>query len=228
MRKYTLLNVLLVLVLLLAACGGGGAEPAPAPAAQEAAPAAQEAAPAAEAPAAPGQYSEAPMLAEMVAAGDLPNFRQLKLNMRIDDGFVAYLNGTKVTSLLEPANLAWDSNTMNGGTHAATLTSYEEFDITPHLGHLQAGPNVLALHGLNSTDGSSDLLVMPQLVASDVPPPPPTYNEGMLVQHDAYGVGKIMSVSGHGALKKVKIRFAKGGERTFIAEKAKLTIISKR
>jgi DNA helicase II / ATP-dependent DNA helicase PcrA len=58
--------------------------------------------------------------------------------------------------------------------------------------------------------------------------PPTTYNEGMLVQHDAYGVGKIMSVSGHGALKKVKIRFAKGGERTFIAEKAKLTIISKR
>jgi DNA helicase-2/ATP-dependent DNA helicase PcrA len=50
----------------------------------------------------------------------------------------------------------------------------------------------------------------------------------MLVQHDAYGVGKIMSVSGHGALKKVKIRFAKGGERTFIAEKAKLVIISKR
>jgi DNA helicase-2/ATP-dependent DNA helicase PcrA len=55
--------------------------------------------------------------------------------------------------------------------------------------------------------------------------PPPGFTEGMLVQHDVYGVGRITDVSGHGAMKKVKIRFNKGGERTFIAEKAKLAIV---
>lgn len=58
---------------LAAACSSGtpGA-PAEAPAAaEEAAPAAADAAPAA--PAAPGQYNEAPMLADLVASGDLPS-----------------------------------------------------------------------------------------------------------------------------------------------------------
>jgi peptide/nickel transport system substrate-binding protein len=72
MRRTTLLTIFMVVMLMLAACSGGGAAPAQeaAPAAQEAAPAAQEAAPAE--PATPSQYSEAPMLAELVAAGDLP------------------------------------------------------------------------------------------------------------------------------------------------------------
>jgi glucose/arabinose dehydrogenase len=108
-----------------------------------------------------------------VNGADLPNLRQLKLNMKVDDGFVAYINGTKVTSSLEPANLAWNSNTANMTNHGATLTTFEEFDITAHLGLLQAGSNVLAIHGLNADNGSSDLLMLPQLVASDVPPPPP-------------------------------------------------------
>lgn len=71
-RTLALIGVLtLVLALVLSACG---APAAPAPAAEEAAPAAEEAAPAAEeaAPAAEGKYKEAPMLAEMVAAGELP------------------------------------------------------------------------------------------------------------------------------------------------------------
>jgi DNA helicase-2/ATP-dependent DNA helicase PcrA len=57
--------------------------------------------------------------------------------------------------------------------------------------------------------------------------PPQNYVEGMLVQHDVYGVGKITAVSGHGAMSKVRIRFAKGGERTFFAAKAKLSVVEK-
>jgi DNA helicase-2/ATP-dependent DNA helicase PcrA len=53
------------------------------------------------------------------------------------------------------------------------------------------------------------------------------FEEGMMVHHDAYGVGKIMSISGNGALRKIKIRFAQGGERTFLADKAKLSIVKK-
>lgn len=51
------------------------------------------------------------------------------------------------------------------------------------------------------------------------------FAEGMMVHHDTYGVGKITSVLGAGALRKIKIRFATAGERTFLADKAKLTIV---
>jgi DNA helicase-2/ATP-dependent DNA helicase PcrA len=53
----------------------------------------------------------------------------------------------------------------------------------------------------------------------------PMYEEGMLVQHDRYGMGRIISVGGQGAMRKVKIRFQAGGERTFVAHMAKLEIV---
>src|SRR5262249_41671425 len=54
------------------------------------------------------------------------------------------------------------------------------------------------------------------------------YAEGMLVKHDKYGVGRITQVSGSGAACKVKIRFGASGERTFIADKARLQVVRKR
>ncbi|HJT79419.1 MAG TPA: UvrD-helicase domain-containing protein [Gemmataceae bacterium] len=51
------------------------------------------------------------------------------------------------------------------------------------------------------------------------------YAEGMLVRHETYGMGRITEVSGYGALRKLKIRFTTQGERTFIADKAKLEIV---
>jgi DNA helicase-2/ATP-dependent DNA helicase PcrA len=57
--------------------------------------------------------------------------------------------------------------------------------------------------------------------------PSGSFAEGVLVQHHVYGIGRITAVSGHGVMRKVKIRFAQGGERTFIAEKAKLTVVEK-
>ena len=51
------------------------------------------------------------------------------------------------------------------------------------------------------------------------------YVEGMLVRHDTYGSGRVTELSGYGALRKVKVRFSGAGERTFLVEKAKLTIV---
>jgi DNA helicase-2/ATP-dependent DNA helicase PcrA len=51
------------------------------------------------------------------------------------------------------------------------------------------------------------------------------YAEGMLVRHEMYGTGKIIYVGGHGAMRKIKIRFQAGGERTFVADKARLVIV---
>jgi DNA helicase-2/ATP-dependent DNA helicase PcrA len=55
----------------------------------------------------------------------------------------------------------------------------------------------------------------------------PTFAEGMLVQHEQYGHGRITEVSGYGAMRKLKIRFPAHGEKTFIADKAKLTVVRK-
>jgi DNA helicase-2/ATP-dependent DNA helicase PcrA len=56
--------------------------------------------------------------------------------------------------------------------------------------------------------------------------PTGNFSEGMLVRHDSYGTGKVTEVSGNGATRKIKVRFAKAGERTFLAEKARLAIVS--
>jgi DNA helicase-2/ATP-dependent DNA helicase PcrA len=53
----------------------------------------------------------------------------------------------------------------------------------------------------------------------------PDYAEGMVVKHETYGTGRVTEVSGRGPLRKVKVRFGAAGERTFLVEKAKLTIV---
>jgi DNA helicase-2/ATP-dependent DNA helicase PcrA len=54
-----------------------------------------------------------------------------------------------------------------------------------------------------------------------------TYAAGMLVRHANYGQGRVVEVSGHGAMRKVKIRFTTAGERSFIADKVKLEIVKR-
>ncbi|MBO0697907.1 MAG: UvrD-helicase domain-containing protein [Zavarzinella sp.] len=54
------------------------------------------------------------------------------------------------------------------------------------------------------------------------------YERGQIVQHDQYGIGTITDLSGYGALRKMRIRFAVGGERTFIADKVRLKVVTKK
>jgi DNA helicase-2/ATP-dependent DNA helicase PcrA len=54
------------------------------------------------------------------------------------------------------------------------------------------------------------------------------YAVGQVVQHDSYGIGQVTDVSGFGALRKIKIRFASHGEKTFIADKVKLKVVPKK
>lgn len=94
----------------------------------------------------------------------------LSLGMLYDDGFVAYLNGVKVADANAPANPAW--NSIAGGdpfrTDEVVLQDYVDFDISQHVGELQAGANVLAIQALNLT-GSSDMLMVPRLIAATRP-----------------------------------------------------------
>lgn len=54
------------------------------------------------------------------------------------------------------------------------------------------------------------------------------YIVGQIVQHDSYGVGQITDLAGFGSLRKVKIRFALHGEKTFVADKVKLKALPKK
>jgi DNA helicase II / ATP-dependent DNA helicase PcrA len=54
------------------------------------------------------------------------------------------------------------------------------------------------------------------------------YERGQLVQHEQYGIGTVSDVNGYGVLRKIKIRFAAFGEKTFIADKVKLKVVTKK
>ncbi len=98
-----------------------------------------------------------------VAPDTLPELGFLNLKMRYDDGFIAYLNGVEVARANAPNGAAWDT-LANGGQADGTALVFQDFDLTPFLDQLQAGNNVLAIHGLNIDLASSDFLISAELV----------------------------------------------------------------
>ena len=164
-----------------------------------------------------------------VNAADIPLFKGLALRMRYDDGFVAWINGTKVTSAADPAALAW--NSLATASRDANLTGWDEFDISQYLSLLHAGTNMLAIQGLNATTGSSDLLILPQVVATDIAPPrwpSPVFTavpgigartRPVAIRNAADGSGKLYIVEQRGV-----ISFLSGGVlTTFLDINARVT-----
>ena len=95
---------------------------------------------------------------------DPQQYQKLKLSMKHDDGFIAYLNGQRVAEKNAPVSPTWNSSaTTNSGE--ADVNEFEVFDISKHLNKLKEGANILAIHGLNGSTGSSDFLIMPELHA---------------------------------------------------------------
>lgn len=87
------------------------------------------------------------------------------LEMQNDDGFVAYLNGKKVATVRAPSLPNYQSHATAERNDSNTLAP-ELFNLTPFLGDLVAGTNVLSIHALNFSDSSPDLLSRPRLVAT--------------------------------------------------------------
>jgi hypothetical protein len=95
----------------------------------------------------------------------------LRLRMRYDDGFAAFLNGVRVASSWAADSLNYASAITgpgfgNGDTNAIV---FETFDISQFASSLRAGTNILAIHGLNLEPASSDMLIQPELVATILP-----------------------------------------------------------
>lgn len=91
----------------------------------------------------------------------------LKLRMRYDDAFVAYLNGTEVArSTNTPTGQpAWNAGATSGHSDSSAV-QWIDFDLTGHIGLLQHGENILAIHGLNYLTSSSDFLIDAELTGT--------------------------------------------------------------
>ncbi len=89
----------------------------------------------------------------------------LSLRMMYDDGFVAFVNGHRVTGANAPAIATWESAATAQHDDGAAVI-FETFNLADAAEHLRAGTNVLAIQGLNTNTSSSDLLILPELLAS--------------------------------------------------------------
>jgi hypothetical protein len=98
---------------------------------------------------------------------DPASLATLLLEMRYDDGFVAYLNGHRVASSNAPATLNYLSKATGEREDSASLEP-QGFNLTPYLSDLVAGENVLAIHALNFSASSPDLLSRPRLIATQL------------------------------------------------------------
>ena len=105
-----------------------------------------------------------------VDAPTLASTRGLFLDMKYDDGFIAYLNGVRVTAANAPAQPGPSSAASSNNSDSRAL-QFEQFDLSSFLPVLNPGANMLAIHGLNDGTGSSDFLIVPRLIASDATPP---------------------------------------------------------
>ncbi|KAA3612328.1 MAG: T9SS C-terminal target domain-containing protein [Calditrichaeota bacterium] len=94
---------------------------------------------------------------------ELDRIRFLLLEMRFDDGFVAWLNGTRVAEKNAPDSVLWNSRA------TADNEAGEEylFNISENIDVLVAGENLLAVQGLNWYSRSSDFLITAELNARE-------------------------------------------------------------
>lgn len=88
---------------------------------------------------------------------DPASLSSLLLRLRYDDGFEAYLNGTLVAS----ANVS-------APVQGVESAGFVDFDISSYLSSLRTGANVLAVKMVNAGAGSSDFLLVPELVATNL------------------------------------------------------------
>src|SRR3989442_388696 len=93
--------------------------------------------------------------------------KNLTLRMRFDDGFIAYINGREVawSNAPDPSVATWTNGApANRDDSIAVIPA--DFNISAFTGFLHVGTNLLAIQGLNNLKTSSDLLILPELIAT--------------------------------------------------------------
>lgn len=115
----------------------------------------------------------------------LTNIGSLRLRMKYDDGFAAYINGVPVAESNAPEGLQWNSSTGAARSDSLAIV-FEDFDASEAIPHLKLGENVLAIHALNQSSGS-DMLIVPELVAQPMSIIQPDMLGHFLVPTPGYG-----------------------------------------
>ena len=90
---------------------------------------------------------------------DPTSMDSLKLHVKYNDGFVAYLNGQEVARRNAPETLQWDS-AATAGRDAADSLAYETIDLSAWTSVLRTGANLLAVQGLNVGAADGDFLFL--------------------------------------------------------------------
>ena len=83
-------------------------------------------------------------------------FSSLRLTSRVNDGFVAYLNGTQIDALNAPGSPVYNSV----ATTTALATKAKITDIAVVGGTLNTGMNVLAIHAMNNSTSDANFLAL--------------------------------------------------------------------
>ncbi len=96
------------------------------------------------------------------SVADPSQYASYKLRMKYEDGFVAFINGTQVGQANNPATLAHNSTAVVA-LDETIVNSWTDFTIPAGL--IRSGANLLAIQGLNSSLGSSDFLMLPEIEA---------------------------------------------------------------
>lgn len=92
---------------------------------------------------------------------DLNSVQEMVLRMKVDDGFVAYLNGERIADKNDRVPLLFNS-TASGNEEVRVGDPFENFTVA-FADKLVEGENILAIQGMNGSAGSSDFIIIPEL-----------------------------------------------------------------
>lgn len=100
---------------------------------------------------------------------DVSQIQSLKLRMKYDDGYVAYIDGLRVDSKLAGLTTPQPWNATPVGTlRADVLSTFFVDTVLTVPASLHNGTNILAIHGINASyTGASDALFVPELIVTN-------------------------------------------------------------
>jgi hypothetical protein len=104
------------------------------------------------------------------------DFDALRLRVKYDDGFIAYLNSQEIARRNAPDGVAWNSSASEPHEDTQAIV-FEDIDVTLPEGLLHAGvgTNLLAIHAMNESAGEEDFLFYPELLGLRVLERAPRY-----------------------------------------------------
>lgn len=130
---------------------------------------------------------------------DASLIESLVLNMRFDDGFVAWINGVEISRQNSPASLAFDSAATSARIPSDVLQPAEFVLDAVAIAAVNDGANMLAIQGLNLSVSDDSFLVYPELINTQQLTPTPNYfatpTPGELNQDPVRGVLPRVNIS---------------------------------